>query len=305
MNKFFEKWHGCKNDFVIMWLPDHEGDVVLDSIKRQAASICNKDGTGIGADGILVLHHKNSSDPLPYQMSIINSDGSMASNCGNGLRVAALSIRKKHLDSGLPSPELIEIRVFERTFVCQFYKGAHPFVAVNMGQVKQDHELPWFKDGKNELEKWLSSASLGALEFHAVDIGNKHLVLKNLPSNQTNLARVGPPLQEFKSWDGINVHIDEEVPLKKEDLARAMQDIGETIDELHLVHCFERGVGETPACGSGACSVAAAAWSQGFLGESHWIAIQMPGGRLYCKKDKNSFTLAGPGTFIFEGKIQI
>jgi len=305
MIKTFEKWHGCKNDFIIMWLPDHEGEVVLDSLRRQAYAICRKDGTGIGADGILVLHHRNSSDPLPSLMSIINADGSMAANCGNGLRVAALAIRKKHLDLGIPTPDVVEIRVMERSFICQFYKGAQPFVAVNMGQVKQNQELPWFEEGRSELNQWLRTANLGSLHTHAVDIGNKHLVLKNLPATSENLELVGPPLQKFNSWDGINVHLDEEVPIKKDDLARAMQDIGETIDELHVVFCYERGVGATPACGSGACSVAAAAWSQGFLGESHWIAIDMPGGRLYCKKDKHSFTLAGPGRFVFEGKVQI
>lgn len=305
MIKSFEKWHGCKNDFIIFWLPENEGDVVLDSIKRQATNLCSKSGNGIGADGILVLHHRLSTDPHPSAMTIINSDGSVASNCGNGLRVAALSIRRKHIDLGLEAPIAVEIKVLDRKFSCQFYSGNNPYVAVNMGQIKLDEELSWFTAEKPQIKAILNQGNFNSAEFHAAEVGNKHIVIRSIAANQKNLQTLGPSFQTSPAWDGINVHIDEEIPMTKADLALAYQNIGFEISELHQVVCFERGVGETPACGSGACAVASAVWKNGFLGLGTWIGIQMPGGRLYCKKDNNSYVLAGPGEHVFDGKINL
>jgi diaminopimelate epimerase len=303
--KSFEKWHGCKNDFMIIWLTENEGDIVFDSIKRQASQFCSKSGDGVGADGILVLHHRLSSDPLPYAMTIINSDGSIASNCGNGLRVAALSIRRRHIELGKEAPMAVEIQVLERKFACQFYTGSNPYVAINMGQIKIDEELSWYTSEKPQIKAILNQIDFASADIHAAEIGNKHIVIRNISADQHNLLMVGPGLQTSEAWDGINVHIDEEIPLTKADLALSYQNIGFEISELHRVVCYERGVGETPACGSGACAVASAAWKTGFLGLGKWIGIQMPGGRLYCKKDHNSYTLAGPGEHVFDGKINI
>ena len=106
----FEKWQGCANDFVVLWISDRDGDVVLGSLKRQAKDICDRH-LGVGADGLLVLQTKVPEDLMPYKMTIINSDGSVAQNCGNGLRCASLSIRRRHDEVTNDLPEAIEIEV--------------------------------------------------------------------------------------------------------------------------------------------------------------------------------------------------
>lgn len=305
MIKTFEKWHGCKNDFVIMWLSDHEGEIVLNSIKRMAHKICSKSGDGVGADGILVLHNKNSTDPLPYLMTIINSDGSIAANCGNGLRVAALSVRRKHQSLGQEVPAMLELNVLDRSFICAFYKGSNPYVSVEMGSIIFGDSVSWFKNEKSSVIAKISKMGLGVCDIDAADVGNKHLVIRNIPSTAENLKVIAPQLQESTHWDGINVHLDQEKTITKDDQHLALKHIGTDIQELHEVHCYERGVGVTPACGSGACSVASAAWAQGFLGSGKWIAIDMPGGRLYCKNEEGRYTLAGPGQHVFDGTLEV
>jgi len=305
MLKKFEKWHGCKNDFIIFWITDHEGDIVFNAIKRIASQICSKLGDGVGADGILILHSQNSTDPLPYLMTIINSDGSIAANCGNGLRVAALSIRKKHLAMDREIPPVVEIKVLSRSFNCAFYKGNNPYVSVEMGSILFGKEVDWFSEQKESLTSQLRQMGYSHGQIDAADVGNKHLVIRNVPSTLKDLQMIAPQFQSNKNWDGINVHLDEEKEITKEDQVLAQRHLSSDIEELHEVYCFERGVGPTPACGSGACSVASATWSQGFLGSGKWIAIDMPGGRLYCKNEDGRYTLAGPGRHVFDGTIEI
>src|SRR5690606_32979571 len=106
------KWHGTKNDFIIIRISSADGDLVLESIKRQTQSLCDR-RSGVGADGILVLHSEQRGDLTPHGLTIINSDGSLAKNCGNGLRCAALSILRAHLQNGNchDLPEAIELKV--------------------------------------------------------------------------------------------------------------------------------------------------------------------------------------------------
>ena len=76
----FEKWHGCKNDFIVVWL-EPQAKEVFQSLQKRASQICARDGAGVGADGILVLHQDSRNDLQPATMTIINKDGSLAANC--------------------------------------------------------------------------------------------------------------------------------------------------------------------------------------------------------------------------------
>ena len=91
----FEKWHGAKNDFILTWLLGDD-DVIFDSLVRQAPTLCARDGSGVAADGLLVMHISDREQVFADRLSIINSDGSLAETCGNGIRCAALSTLKRH-----------------------------------------------------------------------------------------------------------------------------------------------------------------------------------------------------------------
>jgi diaminopimelate epimerase len=148
MFKKFEKWHGCKNDFIIFYTSDHQADMVKTSLVTLAARLCGKSGDGIGADGVLLLQTKLPDDPLPYKLTIINSDGSIALNCGNGLRVAALSSRRRssEIDPSSGDCELVSLEVEGKVFNCRFSEGGsktYPYVTVDMGIATGNDSLSW------------------------------------------------------------------------------------------------------------------------------------------------------------------
>ncbi|MCX6116507.1 MAG: hypothetical protein NT027_03125, partial [Proteobacteria bacterium] len=121
-------------------------------------------------------------------------------------------------------------------------------------------------------------------------------------------ALFGKPMQSPDYGDGYNVHIIESLELSDQDLQRAKKDLGDLhLSELYRVFPWERGVGPTQSCGTGACAVAAAILNLGFTVRSSWIAIDMPGGRLYVKQDQEDgpVILAGPASFVFAGTIEI
>jgi diaminopimelate epimerase len=315
MFKKIEKWHGCKNDFIVIWISQAEGDVVLDSLRRLAPGLCRRDGSGIGADGILVLQSKLKTSLFPESLTIINSDGSIAGNCGNGIRCAATSIRRRNLTEGNGEefPEAIELTVAGRQIICRFLdegqKIDQGFVAVEMGIAAIGSENPWHPDAKKEVARVGNDLGIPGLghEFNTCEIGNRHLVFFLEDADRAQALKVGPALQKSAFWDGINVHLCRAVSPTAEDHALAKKILGGKISELYRVFVWERGAGETQACGSGACAVAAASFATGLVDRNDWIAIDMPGGRLYCKQDEAGapVTLAGPAQFVFEGLLEI
>ena len=100
----FEKWHGCRNDFILIWLGPNQ-EITYDAIIRKTPFLCSKLGDGIGADGMIILHHLGE-EHNPDRISIINSDGSIAQTCGNGIRCAALATLKKLCEFQQYSQEL-------------------------------------------------------------------------------------------------------------------------------------------------------------------------------------------------------
>ena len=308
----FEKWHGCLNDFIVMWISDADGDIVIDSIKRQARHLCDR-RAGIGADGILVLQTLRSQDLTPYGLTIINSDGSLAKTCGNGLRCAALSILKTHLEKGdaKQPPELVQLCVADEDIICRFAKksGEWPMVIVEMGTPNLNKSLGWLSEAKAAVAKLSTLLNLPSLsqEVGVCDIGNPHIVITHDLASRELLLKIGPTLQSTHSWDGINVHLARAKNITAKDKTRATQELGQSVSELYEVFVWERGAGETMACGSGACAVAALALDSGLLDRSEWVAIDMPGGRLYVRQPTpdEPTELAGPGVYCFSGKVII
>jgi diaminopimelate epimerase len=121
------------------------------------------------------------------------------------------------------------------------------------------------------------------------------------------MLALGPKLQTSPHWDGINVHIISPTSITDKDHGRARNDLGGEISEIYRAYVWERGAGETLACGSGAVAIAASALQTGLVERSQWIAIDMPGGRLYVKQEQDDepAMLAGPAMFVFRGTITI
>lgn len=311
----FEKWHGCLNDFILIWT--EADDVAIRSLQRQAIKLCSRQGGGIGADGIILLHLKSSRDLESNQVTIINSDGSLAATCGNGLRCAAASTlnRIRNLSSGSEIPEGIVLNLGNHPVPCRFLgrgklkSAQNPYVAVTMG-------IP-DKEKGNHLQNLAVNAVKDAESSHQLkgysskvqsfNIQNNHIVIHSDLASRDALLKLGPTLQKSAHWDGINVHLVRNKDLSDTDLSNSKQILDSPIAELYEAFVWERGAGETQACGSGACAIGSLALSSGFVERKSWVGIDMPGGRLFVKheSDEDPVILAGPTQFVFKGTVEI
>jgi diaminopimelate epimerase len=312
MDISFEKWHGCRNDFIILRLTEADGEVVLNSLSRQAPVLCDRH-SGIGADGLLVLWTQSRQQIEPTHLTIINSDGSIAQNCGNGLRCAASSVLKALRDhqKSTDSFEMLDLSVEGVSKVCRFMKKNQefPFVAVEMGVPTLNDELPWWSEAKKTVRKLADELGLekSIQDLAACDVGNQHLIISCESASRDMMLAFGPKLQKSPHWDGINVHLVSAVATTDQDRKRSKNDLGGELSEVYKAFVWERGAGETLACGSGAVAIAASALASGTLERDQWIAVDMPGGRLYVKQEQDDepAMLAGPANFIFRGTISI
>ena len=301
-----EKWHGAKNDFIVTWMLATDRDTVLESLKRLAPKLCSRDGSGVGADGILVLEVKTRKDIYPQALHIVNQDGSLASNCGNGLRCAAMSVRRRAHADGQIEFDGVTLTVKDIAFDCRFMgKPRNPFVAVTMPVPMINEANSWHTEVVSAARTLRAATNI---DVATVGLGNPHVVLTMTSSISAELAQTwGKSLQSTRGGDGINVHLCESLEVTDADHKRAKDELGEPIGELYKVIPFERGVGLTQACGSGASAVAVVAYESGMTERRHWIALDMPGGRLYAKQSEENdpVILAGPAVFVFSGEVEI
>lgn len=315
MNLKFEKWHGARNDFIVVWLPNDQ--VLFDSLQRLTAKLCSRNGTGIGADGVIVLHNPSEKDKLPDRISIINSDGSLAETCGNGIRCAAASVIKFSLDNSQSVPEELNFKLRTSEVQCSLlgpspkssYSNSWPLVSVRMGVPLLNEQVASYSDVAEEVKVIATRINRKELlnEWSLIQLSNNHLVFFGEQFTRTDLLQIGPAFQDSKLWDGINVHLCQTKFLTNRELASISKSLGTKPGECYSALVWERGAGETQACGSGACAIATTVLASGFVNRKDWIGISMPGGILYTmqKSINEPINLAGPAAFVFEGIISI
>lgn len=310
----FEKWHGCRNNFIVVFSSVNQ-TYLIPSLQREAAKLCNKDGSSIGADGILVLEYPESSsfDFTPKQLVIINSDGSIAKNCGNGLRCAALACYKRAKDAGQDAhiPDSFELEVEGNPFFCRFLEassGSYPFVSVTMGTPRLNESNPWHLEAVSAVKKFFKEFPKAPRleEIHTCSVSNDHIVVFTDKLDKDFFYELGPALQSGFSWDGINIHLaknSEEDPKQINGPRGVVSSESMVCDVLH----WERGAGPTAGCGSGASSVAASLFSEGFLSENDCVVVRMPGGNVFIRQKtiQSPIEMIGPAQFVFSGHLDI
>lgn len=308
MKQDFEKWHGCSNDFILVWL-DSENRVLEESLTRQASSLCSRNGKGIGADGLILLHHNPRNPTVVERLSIINSDGSEAKTCGNGIRCAAASVYERYRSYGKEQEieDAVEFAVSNQQVICQFIRPR--FICTEMGQPVINEDLSWYEDAKSEVTRISSQLKLPQLndDFNACEIGNAHLVFFLEDVSEELIRGVGPAFQDSQFWDGINVHIVAPKELTPADVSKTANLLSSNIEDLYEAYVWERGAGMTQACGSGACAIAACAFDSGLVDRNQWLGVDMPGGRLFVKQDhdEDPMRLAGECELVFCGSVDI
>jgi diaminopimelate epimerase len=281
----FTKMQGVGNDFVVI-----ETSNGRRNWSKTAVAMCDRH-YGIGADGLLLLTPSKVAD---FRMRIFNADGSEANACGNGIRCLV----KYFVDNGLAKPRARKVSVETLAGVreAEFYKANDRVakVKIGMGQPKfSKKDIPVIiraGEGKlvdiKSMVQYTITVAGRQLPLNLVSMGNAHAVyFSPQPVAEFPLSRIGPKIKQNKIFPrGVNFEVAQVVDRKQIE-----------------ARVWEHGVGETLACGSGACAITVAAQLHGHIGNKG--EIKLPGGMLEVEWDgSGEVFLIGPAETVFIGE---
>jgi diaminopimelate epimerase len=280
----FTKVQGSGNDFVLL-----EADESRRAWSRLAIAMCDRH-FGIGADGLLLVL---PSDKADFRMRMFDPDGSEAEACGNGLRCLVKYVLEKGLFNKAASQMTVETLAGIRKVKLEGAEGKIANIEVSMGEPKfAAGDIPLVIEPGGELvdiKKMLGypvTIENTKLLLNLVSMGNPHAVyLWQHPISEFPLSRLGPKVENLPVFPNrINFEVARVVSRQKIE-----------------ARVWERGAGETLACGSGACAIAVAARLHGHIDNK--VDIKLPGGILGVEWDgAGEVYLSGPAEIVFSGE---
>lgn len=291
----FTKMEGAGNDFVLI----NALEVPFDLTQEQIQKICHR-RFGIGADQLLVVLPSNEAD---FRMDIYNADGANVEMCGNGIRCFLKYLRDQgeasdSLDvetlAGIIRPEIVP------------HVGSNTksvWVKVDMGKpILDGQEIPANHDGLivnyaldlSPIERELKNHSLppdfsSPIKITAISMGNPHCILYVKNVDQAPVEIIGPYIGDHPFFPN-----------------RTNVEFIQVVDRKTLrMRVWERGAGETLACGTGACAATVASIMNNYTGRK--VLVQLKGGNLEIEWDEISdhVFMTGPATTVFEGTIEV
>ena len=246
------KHHALGNDFLV--LLDLEGAHRVDAALARA--LCERH-RGIGADGLVGAGP--GTDGADVTMQLRNADGSEAEMSGNGIRCLGQAVVAAGI---VPGPDVAVATVAGRRRVT-----VHPDPAAGADTATVTADMGTAKVGADQREHWLGWRA------RTVDVGNPHLVVLTPDLEEVDVDVLGPQVEAAHAG-GINVEF-------------VSPDAGQL-----TMRIWERGVGETLACGTGACAAAAAAHEWGLVGAD--VVVHQPGGAAHVDLTADTVVLSGP-----------
>ena len=272
----FTKMHGLGNDFVVIDAINQE----IDLSEEQVQFIADRH-FGIGCDQLLLVEAAESDD-VDFIYRIFNADGGEVEQCGNGARCFAVFVREK----GLTDKDLI--RVETASGIIELHVQSDGQITVDMGVPElSPWNIPFNADTR--LDEYALDVNGQVLKIGAVSMGNPHAV--TIIENVDTAA-----VDELGA--GIESH-----PLFPNRVNVGFMQI---VDDSHIrLRVFERGAGETLACGTGACAAMVIGRLQGYLADE--VQVDLPGGNLQIswQGEASPVMMTGPATTVFEGKITV
>ena len=277
----FTKMHGISNDYVYISTFDQE----IPDPGQLAVRLSDR-RTGIGGDGIILVCPADGTDA---KMRIFNADGSEGKMCGNGIRC----VGKFVYDKGLVPPEKTVITIDTlsgiKTLDLTVEDGKVQSARVDMGAaILKPSEIPVRYHGDKMVNAPLI---VGRREWRvtAVSMGNPHCVTFTDNVDGLDLEKIGPSFEKHPAFpDRVNT-----------EFVRVID------DHTLQMRVWERGSGETWACGTGACATAVAACENGFCKKGEDITVKLRGGDLVINYTDDTVVMTGPASTVFEGEIEI
>ena len=280
MKLSFTKMHGLGNDFAVV-------DLLTQRAKLSAAQIAALADRhrGIGFDQLLAVEPPRRPE-ADFRYRIFNTDGSEAEQCGNGARCFARFV----VERGLTKKQTLVLEVPRGTITATLQEQG--WVEVDMGAPSFALDAFPVTLGSRAQAQGLSvelSTDAGPATLTLVSMGNPHGVVFVPSVAEAPVETLGAALQAHEAFpESLNVGFCE------------------VVDRKHLrLRVFERGVGETQACGSGACAAVAAAREHGWVGDE--VTVTLPGGdlRLRWQGPGAPLLMAGPTAVVYEGQVRI
>ena len=272
----FTKMHGLGNDFVVI-------DAVTQNV-RVTASMARRLSdrkTGIGCDQVLVV--EPPSDPeIDFNYRIFNSDGAEVEQCGNGARCLARFVQDRRLTGKNP------IRVKTCNRVMQLEMINKSTVSVDMGVPELDpSEIPF--EATEKATTYSLDVDGESYPIAAVSMGNPHAILTVDNAEKAPVAELGAKIESHQRFPNrVNVGFME------------IRNPGEI-----RLRVFERGVGETEACGSGACAAAVAALQQDLVDSPVTMQLNRGSLKIDWQGEGQPLIMTGPAATVFHGRIRI
>ncbi len=274
----FSKMHGIGNDYIYINCFEEKVEE-----PEKVSVLLSERRFGIGSDGLVLIMPSEKAD---FRMRIFNADGSEAMMCGNATRC----IGKYVYDKGLTNKTEVTLETnsgikYLKLFISD---GKVESVEVDMNKaILKPADIPV----KSSLDLFVSQpVEVGGTEYNltCVSMGNPHAVLFTKDIDNLNLEKIGPLFENHEIFPN-----------------RVNTEFVEVIDSHTLkMRVWERGSGETFACGTGACATAVASVLNGFCNYDEEILIHLRGGdlKITYKKD-GTVMMTGPATYVFEGTV--
>lgn len=276
----FTKMHGLGNDYVYV-------NCLEENVEnpQEVSRIVSDRHFGIGSDGLILI---KPSDRADFRMDMYNADGSQAEMCGNGIRC----VGKYVYDYGLTDKTRISVETLAGIKYLDFVikDGKVALVTVDMGEPELcSKNIPVISENDKVIEECIEAAGR-EWKMTCVSMGNPHcVVFIDEPVKDFPLEQVGPAFECHERFPKkVNAEFIEVLDRK-------------TVN----MRVWERGSGETMACGTGACASAVAAILCGYTEDE--ITLHLLGGDLIVRWDKenNRVFMTGPATVVFDGEISL
>lgn len=273
----FTKMQGCGNDYVyINGFTEKIGD------KPAFVRAVSDRHFGVGGDGAIFI---NPSEEADFEMEMYNADGTRAEMCGNGIRCVA----KYVYDKGLTDREQISIASFGNVKYVELYvdDGLVRSVKVNMGAPELDAKKVPVKSAMERSVDEPITVNGKEYRMTCVSMGNPHAVVFMENIAKLDIASIGPLFENHEVFPN-----------------RTNTEFVEVVDRTHVnMRVWERGTGETLACGTGCCATVAACVLNGLTEDE--VTVRVLGGEIDIRwdRDKNLIYMTGPAETVFEGEF--